>query len=41
MTSSTMLTKADAPSNVPEAKAMAKIPYCEAIGSLMYATVAT
>ena len=41
MTPGTILTKADVLSDVPKAKAMAKIPYCKAIGSLMYATVAT
>ena len=41
MTPGTMLTKADMLSDAPKAKAMAKIPYCKAIGSLMYAAVVT
>jgi Reverse transcriptase (RNA-dependent DNA polymerase) len=34
-------SKKDSPTNVTKAAYMAKVPYCEAIGSLMYATVAT
>jgi hypothetical protein len=34
-------TRAQAPANTTKAAYMKKIPYCEAIGSLMYAAVAT
>ena len=37
----TVLSKADAPSNDTEATQMKNTPYCEAIGSLMYAAIAT
>src|SRR5258708_33757366 len=36
-----MYSKADCPSDATEADKMAKVPYREAIGSLMYASVAT
>jgi reverse transcriptase-like protein len=36
-----MYSKANCPSDATEADKMAKVPYCEAIGSLMYASVAT
>jgi hypothetical protein len=41
MTPSVTLSKRDAPSNASEASHMHKVPYREAIGSLMYASVAT
>ena len=41
MTHGTMLTKEDSPSNPNEIARMGKTPYREAIGSLMYAAVAT
>jgi hypothetical protein len=41
MSPSTSLSKQDAPSNPTEAAHMRKVPYREAIGSLMYASVAT
>jgi hypothetical protein len=34
-------TKQDMPSDATEATHMKNIPYCEAIGSLMYASIAT
>jgi len=34
-------SKSDAPANATEAAYMAKVPYREAVGSLMYAAVAT
>ena len=38
---STTLSKANAPSDATKIAQMKKIPHCEAVGSLMYATVAT
>jgi transposase InsO family protein len=41
MTPSVTLSKRDVPSNASEASHMSRVPYREAIGSLMYASVAT